>query len=213
MDLQDWLEVIAPAMAEISNSSSEWWKGIRQATDETYAQWARATPMQRLGIQPPSNPKLEEGKFTRINARAASMLMAALDPSISTEMVARRLTRSCTGLVQADDPLSTWGRTRKESGPRSKWVRRSEAINLMKPDPTILTKACPRSCKGSWRRSISPIFGRPSSETVWAWACLPPMTQWTPTISTCWRRWRLWLLAWQRFLLRRLCHPRHLRPG
>ena len=162
VDLQDWLEVIAPAMADISNSSSEWWKGIRQAADDVYAQWARATPMQRLGIQPPSNPKLEEGKFTRINARAASMLMAALDPSISTEMVARRLTRSCTGLVfrlmtlyqpggeqekslvlshlqsppvaatslEAVESLRTWGR----------WMRRSEAINLMKPDPTILTK-------------------------------------------------------------------------
>ena len=161
VDLQDWLEVIAPAMADLSNSS-EWWKGIRQAADETYAQWARATPMQRLGIQPPSNPKLEEGKFTRINARAASMLMAALDPSISTEMLARRLTRSCTGLVfrlmtfyqaggeqekslvlnhlqsppiaatslEAVESLRTWGR----------WMRRSEAINLMKPDPTILTK-------------------------------------------------------------------------
>ena len=89
--------------------------------------------------------------------------MASLDAAVSSEMVARRLTKSSPGLVfrlltlyqpggeqekglilyqlQSPAPASTaqgavdalraWGR----------WLRRSEAIGLTKPDPTILIRS------------------------------------------------------------------------
>ena len=129
---------------------------------DTYVIWAKAAPLQRLGILPPIGSDLEKGRWARVNARAASMLMAALDQSVSVEMVARRLTQSCPGLVfrlltlyqpggeqekalvlqhlqapsaattpaTAVDSLRAWGR----------WMRRSESINLTKPDPMILSR-------------------------------------------------------------------------
>ena len=106
--------------------------------------------------------ELESGKWSRVNARAASMVVQALDPAVSSEMVARQLTRSTPALLfrlltlyqpggesekawvlqnlQSPDPaqspmkaveaLRAWGR----------WMRRSDDINLAKPDPTVLAR-------------------------------------------------------------------------
>ena len=112
--------------------------------------------------QPPTGTELESGRWARVNARGAGMLMTSLHQTISAEMVARRLTQSCPGLifrlmtlyqpegeqekslvlqhltspptaasaVAAVDSLRTWAR----------WMRRSEAINLTRPDATILVR-------------------------------------------------------------------------
>ena len=50
-------------------------------------------------MKPPVSTELESGKWSRVNARAASMVVQALDPSVSSEMVTRQLTRSTPALL------------------------------------------------------------------------------------------------------------------
>ena len=99
VELQDWMEMIAPAMADLSNSSAQWWTKVRTLAEETYALWSRASPLQRLNVQPPLGTDLESGKWARVNARGASMLMSAVDQSVGAELVARRLTQICPGII------------------------------------------------------------------------------------------------------------------
>ena len=162
IDIQDWIEMLNAPMADLSNSSAVWWSKVRELAMETYKQWAHSTPLERLHVNPPVASELETGKWSRVNARAASMVVQALDPTVSSEMVARQLTRSTPALLfrlltlyqpggesekswvlqnlqtpeAAQDPmkaveaLRSWGR----------WMRRSEDINLAKPDPTVLAR-------------------------------------------------------------------------
>ena len=162
VELQDWMEMIAPAMADLSNSSAQWWTKVRTLAEETYALWSRASPLQRLNVQPPLGTDLESGKWARVNARGASMLMSAVDQSVGAELVARRLTQSCPGIIfrlmtlyqpggeqekglvlqhlQAPPTASTAATAVESLRTWARWMRRSEAINLTKPDPTILTR-------------------------------------------------------------------------
>ena len=162
IDIQDWIEMLNAPMADLSNSSAAWWAEVRQLAMDTYKEWARATPLERLHVKPPVSSELESGKWSRVNARAASMVVQALDPTVSSEMVARQLTKSTPALLfrlltlyqpgreaekawvlqnlqtpepaqdpmKAVDALRSWGR----------WMRRSEDINLAKPDPTVLAR-------------------------------------------------------------------------
>ena len=94
--------------------------------------------------------------------RAASMIMAALDVTVSSEMVARWLTQSSPGLVfrlltlyqpggeqekglvlqnlQAPVPAESASAAVEALRAWGRWLSRSDAINLTKPDPTILVR-------------------------------------------------------------------------
>ena len=70
-------------MSDLSNTSSAWWTKVRELATATYKRWTHASPIERLTIQPPFSKELEEGKYARVNARAASMIMLALDSTVS----------------------------------------------------------------------------------------------------------------------------------
>ena len=99
IDVQDWLELVAAPMSDLSNTSATWWAKVRELASMTYKRWTQASPIERLNIQPPFSKELEEGRYARVNARAASMIMLALDSAVSGEIVARRLTQSTPALL------------------------------------------------------------------------------------------------------------------
>ena len=99
INVQDWLEIITSAMSDLYNSSGQWWLQVKALASTTYDLWSRATPLERLTVQPLVETDLVTGKWARVNARAASTVMSALDWAVSSEMVARRLTQSTLGLV------------------------------------------------------------------------------------------------------------------
>ena len=136
---------------------------MRKLAQSTYETWSRASPLERLSIAPPVEGELEQGKWSRVNARASTMIMASLDAAVSSEMVARRLTKSSPGLVFRLLTLYQPGREQEKGlihhqlqSPASastaqgavdalrawgRWLRRSETIGLTKPDPTILIRS------------------------------------------------------------------------
>ena len=162
IDVQDWLELMAAPMSDLSNTSSAWWSKVRELAASTYKRWTQASPIERLTIQPPFSRELEEGHYARVNARAASMIMTALDSTVSGELVARRLTQSTPALLfrimtlyqpggefergwvlkqlQSPEPATDAVKALETLRSWSRWSRRSEDLGLARPDPTILAR-------------------------------------------------------------------------
>ena len=97
--LQDWIEVIDGPLRDISDSSSWWWDAVKERAQESYRKWVALGPYERLALKPPTADDLEKGKFSRLSARTAGMMLQAMTESVRTEMVARAITRSPVALL------------------------------------------------------------------------------------------------------------------
>ena len=163
VEVQDWLQLLQAPMADLSDSSHEWWERIQEIATEGYRQWAQAAPMERLAMRPPRDKSLEEGKYARLNSRAASMLLSALDESIRADLVSRRSTQSTSQIlyriltlyqpggegekklildklqcpVKQDDPAKAAQALREWE----RWHRRAADIGVAVPDATVLSRA------------------------------------------------------------------------
>ena len=74
-------------MSDLSDNSGDWWSKVQKLAQKAYQEWSSATPMERLTMRAPRDRTLEEGKFARLNARAASMILSALDVSVKADLV------------------------------------------------------------------------------------------------------------------------------
>ena len=99
VDIQDWLEEVGSIMGDLSDTSNEWWKAVREMADTHYKRWVTATPMEKLALALPKDAKLEYGKYGRVNSRAAGMILGALPAEVKSEMVTKKCTGSSTSLV------------------------------------------------------------------------------------------------------------------
>ena len=97
--LQDWLEVIDGPLRDISDSSSWWWDSVKTRACDSYRVWVASGPYERLAHKPPTAEDLEKGKFSRLSARTAGMLLQAMAETVRAEMVARSITRSPVALL------------------------------------------------------------------------------------------------------------------
>ena len=98
VDVMDWLEVIDGPMSDLSDSSAAWWKRVMAEANKAYSTWSLASPLDRLSVAPEISD-MEDGKFSRLNSRAAAMVVAALHDSVRQEVVARRLTGPTVRLI------------------------------------------------------------------------------------------------------------------
>ena len=85
------LEMIAAPMADLSDGKEE--------AAKSYSLWTSASPVEKLKIQPPHVVELETGRWSRVNSRAASMILLALHENVRQEMVSRRSKGSATALI------------------------------------------------------------------------------------------------------------------
>ena len=153
VDLQDWLQLTQAPMSDLSDRSEEWWARVQEEAQRCYKEWSKATPLERLNLRGPRLKELEEGKFSRVNARAASMVLQSLDPSVRSDLVSRRLILTlyqpggegekrlvleqlqnpsrCTEAGKAAEALRQWER----------WHSRAKAAGVSVPDPTVLARA------------------------------------------------------------------------
>ena len=52
IDLQDWLTLITPEMADISETSQEWWELVLQEAKAWYDKYMQEAPLKRLAMVP-----------------------------------------------------------------------------------------------------------------------------------------------------------------
>ena len=96
---QDWLEISTSVMADISETSSVWWREVMKVVEDTYDRWLMSSPLERLSIEPSETESLASGRWVRVNVRAASMLLTAMGGDLRGDMVARRCTQSCVKMM------------------------------------------------------------------------------------------------------------------
>ena len=96
---QDWLQQIAGLMSDLSDSSYLWSSGVIQVSKDAYDRWVTAPPIERLQVEPDDRPELVEGKWGRVNARACSMLLEALDPAVKSDIIARKANQAAPKIL------------------------------------------------------------------------------------------------------------------
>ncbi|CAE7934645.1 RE1, partial [Symbiodinium sp. KB8] len=180
VDLLDWMELIEAPMCDLSDGSAAWWKQVRSKAAFAYDKWVVSGPMERLSITPEGTNDLEEGRWSRVNSRAASMVLTALDESIRSELVSRRMTGSVTAIVFRLLTLYQPGgeeekyRTLQQlqSPPRetdpakaveslrawNRWLRRCQELNIQAPDPSLQVRALNSVVKGVLEKNSEACF-------------------------------------------------------
>ena len=180
LDFQDWLELIAGLMGDLSDSSHDWWTAVLQVSRDAYERWVKATPLDRIRVEVDERPELVEGKWSRVNARACTMILAALDQGVKAEMVARRTTQVATQIMFRLYTLyQPGGSTEKAlvlnhlqhpsvvqdvvSGVAAlrawgRWHKRCIDCGMVAPDPTVLAGALTEMTNHILSQNPDPMF-------------------------------------------------------
>ena len=98
----DWLTVLEPAIADLSETSEEWWGELTQAVQVWYAEHMKLSPLERTGHKPVPSLHLQQRRWQRLERRVASMLLKAVPDNQKEELGSIRHHGTPT------DPLSTW---------------------------------------------------------------------------------------------------------
>ena len=178
--LQDWIEVIDGPLRDISDSSSWWWDAVKERAQESYRKWVALGPYERLALKPPTADDLEKGKFSRLSARTAGMMLQAMTESVRTETVARAITRSpvallfrlCTMYQPGGESEKAYILQYLVSPPKAQqatdlvavlrqWERlllRADNLNIAKPDPSLLVRGLNNLVSEVWAKDKDVTF-------------------------------------------------------
>ncbi|CAE7947469.1 unnamed protein product [Symbiodinium sp. KB8] len=165
LSFQDWIELSYAVMCDLSEGSSEWWAGVIDVVEQSYAVWLAASPIEKLSIEPRGTEKWCTGKWTRVNARASSMLLTSMPAELRSEMVSRRYTHDCTkmmfklftayqpgGSAERHDVLRRLQAPLEFAGGESldkvlravrswpRWLERCKAVQMTPPDASVLAR-------------------------------------------------------------------------
>ena len=163
LDFQDWLQQVSGLMSDFSDSSQVWWSAVVQVSKDAYDRWVTASPIERLQVEPDDKTELIEGKWGRVNARACSMLLEALDPAVKSDIIARKANQAApkilfrlyttyqpggTGernlvLTNLQNPSAVHDATSGVSALRAwgRWYQRCVDFGMNLPDPMVLVGA------------------------------------------------------------------------
>ena len=169
VDVMDWMEMIDGPMSDLSDSSAGWWRRVTAEAQRAYSVWTLASPLDKLAVAPDTYG-LEDGKYSRLNSRAAAMVVSALHASVRQEVVARRLTGSTVRLIfriltlyqpggsdekfkilqnlQAPAPEQDASKAVVSLRAWSRWLRRCSELGVQAPDPSLLARGLTNMVRG-----------------------------------------------------------------
>ena len=150
-------------MADVSENSGSWWDQVRDFVQGIYSKWLKSTPLERVQLRSDGAEHLAEGKWSRLNARVCTLLMASMDESIKKDLIARQATRSATVMLlrlfilyqpggaaerttvltrlQSPTEGMTFAQSLEAIRTWPRWLRRCEEMKMSVPDGTVLAKA------------------------------------------------------------------------
>ena len=168
IDLGDWIATIDPFMEDLSDTAEIWWKLLRKEAMAWYEEHMAMSPLQRLTHEVVPSEEISKSKWSRLERRAAGLLMAAIPSNIREEIVSTRsvnamgiLTRPFTvyqpgGLAEKALILTSLENPKEESSVSGavqalrrwiRWRRRAADVGVSVPDPTVLMKGLTRLTK------------------------------------------------------------------
>ena len=165
LKFQDWLEISSSILADVSEHSGQWWEQILQMVGTTYGRWLAATPLERLQITPAGETSLCSGRWIRVNARIASMILTSMGDELKADAVAQRITQSVPRMVfrlftvfQPGGSAERQDLLQRLQSPRDsmkgesvedalrvlqawpRWVARCASMKMTPPDPQVLAR-------------------------------------------------------------------------
>ena len=165
LTFQDWLEISASTMSDISEASGTWWLGVIEQVEHTYEKWLAATPLERLSIEPLNTETWTTGRWARVNARASTMIINSMTESLRIDMVARRATQNCVKMMfraytfyqpgggaerqdvlrRLQTPLEYVSGDSMQQALQAvrawpRWLERCRKVHMIPPDPSVLAR-------------------------------------------------------------------------
>ena len=162
VDFGDWMYCLEHTMGEISASSAEWWKCIVKDAQDYYDKYQAADQYARLALKPTPSSELTSDRWTRVDRRGASVLLAAVPEEVKKELIASR-TRSTLDvlarlmvlyrpgsaqekgqLLRRIESPEAAGTTQEAVEGLRQWLRyyqRARDLKLSTPDPSIMIRA------------------------------------------------------------------------
>ena len=103
IDVGDWLHGLQNHMGDLSNGSGDWWKEVMLSLAAYYDAYTRASHVGKLALRPEDyeTPELKDPKWSRVDKRAASMLLSSVPEGVRDEILASRLNGSLALLSRA----------------------------------------------------------------------------------------------------------------
>ena len=161
----DWLEITTTAMTDVSERSGHWWEAVLLVVRAAYTRWLSATHLERLAIHPEGMDDLCGDPWSRMNARACTMLLGAMPQELKGDMVAQQLTQKAPAMLfrlfvwyqpggsaerqevlkrlqspqdylTGDTPEMVLAEVR--SWPR--WLSRCKMMGMTPPDPLVMSR-------------------------------------------------------------------------
>ncbi|CAE7698046.1 GIP [Symbiodinium necroappetens] len=164
IDLLHWLTHIAPIMEDLSDTSLAWWQETVKDATVWYNQYASASPLARLQLQPRPSADLRP-EWARVERRATAMMLTAVPKPIREEIIANGQVSSlvvlcklyavyqpgnlqektlvlrmleqpeeCLTALQAVEGLRKW----------SLWRKRAATLGMAEPDASVLVRGLDR---------------------------------------------------------------------
>ena len=161
IDLNDWLVLIEPIMADLTASSQEWCERLVSEARSWYDLHVQKIPLERLTHHPTPSGDLTLRKWVRLEKRAATMLLMGIPESQREELIATKQI-SAMGIIcrlfniyqpgglaekevilrALESPPEANNLTEAVSGIR-KWMRwrsRAKELGVSEPDASILLR-------------------------------------------------------------------------
>ena len=164
----DWLTMLEPAIADLSESSEEWWSQLMTAVKTWYAEHVLLSPLERTAHRPVPPAQLQQRKWQRLERRVASMLLKAVPEAQKEELVAGKNLSAFAIMAHLQILYQPGGLGEKEmvlrnleSPPEAgnlqeaviqlrRWMRwriRARDIGVAEPDPSVLVRGLGRVVK------------------------------------------------------------------
>ena len=171
IDVGDWLHGLQNQMGDLSNSSGTWWQEVMTCLARYYESYLAASHVGKLSLKPESfeSELLRDPRWTRVDKRAASMVLASVPETIKGEILATRIVGTLPILARIvvlyrpgsvvekqqilkalESPGSATTAGDAVVGLRKwgRWMSRASDVGLQPPDPSVLIQGLDALVKG-----------------------------------------------------------------
>ena len=164
----DWLTLLEPAVADLSETAEEWWQELTAAVQHWYAHHMTLSPLERTNHRPVAPQHLQQRRWQRLERRVASMLLKSIPESQKEELVAGKSLSAFSIMAHLQILYQPGGLGEKETILRNlesppeatglqeaviqlrrwmRWKSRAKDIGVAEPDPSVLVRGLNRLVK------------------------------------------------------------------